>query len=58
MNDKIRHAGRMLSESDKDRHDLRDTIQGRDDEIERYANQAKRLADLNEELRGLFDEER
>ena len=37
---------------------MRNTIMGKEDEIEKYSGQAKRLADLNEELRGLFEEER
>lgn len=30
----------------------------RESEIDKYSSQAKRLADLNEELRKLFEEER
>jgi len=37
---------------------VREESLGKDDEIEKYAKQAKRLADLNEELRELFEEER
>lgn len=38
--------------------EVREESLAKDSEIEKYANQAKRLADLNEELRALFEEER
>ena len=48
----------MQDEADKTLAGVRDECLQKDDEIEKYAKQAKRLADLNEELRELFEEER
>lgn len=49
---------RIQLEADRTIKEVRDESLTKDDEIERYAKQAKRLADLNEELRELFEEER
>ena len=38
--------------------ELREESLLKDEQIDKYARQAKRLADLNDELRELFDEER
>lgn len=48
----------MQKEGDKNLASVREDGMLKDEEIEKYAKQAKRLADLNEELRELFEEER
>jgi len=58
LEDKIRHMEHIQREADRTLADVRDQALTKDDEIEKYAKQAKRLADLNEELRELFEEER
>ena len=47
-----------MKEADKNLSEVREDSLVKDAEIEKYAKQAKRLADLNEELRALFEEER
>ena len=47
-----------MEEADKNLAEVREESLNKDAEIEKYAKQAKRLADLNEELRALFEEER
>ena len=49
---------RIQQEGDKNLSEVREDGLTKDSEIEKYAKQAKRLADLNEELRQLFEEER
>lgn len=49
---------RLQLEADRTMKEVREESLTKDEEIERYAKQAKRLADLNEELRELFEEER
>jgi len=49
---------RLQSEGDKNLGEVREDSLVKDTEIEKYAKQAKRLAELNEELRVLFEEER
>lgn len=48
----------MQQQSDENIAEVREESLAKDEEIEKYAAQAKRLADLNEELRQLFEEER
>lgn len=56
--DKIRGMDKLQKEADRTLAEVREEALMKDEEIEKYAKQAKRLADLNEELRMLFDEER
>lgn len=56
--DKIRGMNKLQKEADSTLAEVREEALMKDEEIEKYAKQAKRLADLNEELRMLFDEER
>lgn len=42
---------RIQEEADKNLSEVREDSLNKDAEIEKYAKQAKRLADLNEELR-------
>ena len=56
--EKIRHLEQVMKEADKNLAEVREESLGKDSEIDKYAKQAKRLADLNEELRALFEEER
>ena len=58
LEDKIRHLERIQQEADANLADAREESYNKDGEIEKYAKQAKRLAELNEELRALFEEER
>ena len=56
--DKLRGMEKLQREQDATLAEVREEALIKDDEIEKYAKQAKRLADLNEELRMLFEEER
>ena len=56
--EKMRGMEKLQKEADRTLAEVREEALMKDDEIEKYAKQAKRLADLNEELRMLFDEER
>ena len=58
LDEKIRHMDRIQQEGDKNLSEVREEGMMKDAEIEKYAKQAKRLADLNEELREPFEEER
>ena len=51
LDEKIRHMQRIQEEADKNLSEVREDSLNKDAEIEKYAKQAKRLADLNEELR-------
>ena len=51
LDEKIRNLGMVQQEADKNLAEVREESLSKDEEIEKYAKQAKRLADLNEELR-------
>ena len=51
LDEKIRNLGMVQQEADKNLAEVREESLAKDEEIEKYAKQAKRLADLNEELR-------
>ena len=51
LDDRIRQMAQLQAEADKNLKEVREECLGKDEEIEKYAKQAKRLADLNEELR-------
>ena len=58
LEDTIRKGEREQKEQIKKVDCVRKEMTAKDDEIEKNVKQAKRLADMNEELRALFDEER
>ena len=58
LEDKIKQAEGVKADKEKQISKLNAVIEEKEADIDNHSNKAKKLAELNEELRQLFEEER